>query len=374
MAVSDAPITTYSDTTAQKRAISDLISLIDPYDTPFVSYFGLEGDAGAFRIVNWPSTKYEWLEDDLAALASALSGSITSNATTITVDDASFFKPGHVLLVDAEYMWVSSANTSTNVLTVTRNFGGTQATHADAATVAIVSMARAEGAETHDDYKTDITAPYNYTSIFHKGVKITRSARIVSQYGIADEWDYQIGKAIPELMRLVERSVFYGQRKSGSASAARSFGGLKTFITDNTSSLSGAALSRKDIEDVVQSCFEDGGQPDLIVCGPWVKRKISGFYESTVRTERSEDRGGVIINYIETEFGVLQVLMDRWCPATELFVLDSEHIGFLPYDPFFTEELAKTGDYIRGQVVGEYGFVVRHDKAHGYITSISTSS
>jgi len=57
MAVSDQPKTTYSDTTAQKRVIADLIDIIDPRDTPVVSYFGLDGDSGKFRLVNWPGTK-----------------------------------------------------------------------------------------------------------------------------------------------------------------------------------------------------------------------------------------------------------------------------------------------------------------------------
>jgi hypothetical protein len=35
--------------------------------------------------------------------------------------------------------------------------------------------------------------------------------------------------------------------------------------------------------------------------------------------------------------------------------------------------LAKTGDSVKGQVVGEYGLVVKNDKAHSYIYGISTT-
>lgn len=61
MAISAAPITSYSDTTAHKKVISDLISIIDPVDTPVVAYFGLDGGPGRFEMVNWPSTKVSWL-------------------------------------------------------------------------------------------------------------------------------------------------------------------------------------------------------------------------------------------------------------------------------------------------------------------------
>lgn len=51
MAVFDQMVTTYSDTTPQKRAITDVISLIDPTDTPLIaSLGGLDGAASKFRL------------------------------------------------------------------------------------------------------------------------------------------------------------------------------------------------------------------------------------------------------------------------------------------------------------------------------------
>jgi len=373
MAITDAPITTYSDTTPQKRVISDVVSIIDPMDTPVVKYFGLEGDPSKFRLVNFPGTKIEWLTDDYAALTDSLATTCGSTVTTFAVSDGTKFKKGHVLEVDTEEMWVSSV--STNTLTVTRGYGSTtKATHAKSATVTIVSMARLEGASSDDDYKTDVLAPYNYSQIFHAGIKVARSQNIISQYGIAREFDYQAAKKVPELTRLIESTFFTGKRNSGSATAPRSMGGIEAFATVSTASKGGAALDREDIESRVQDIWERGGTPDLIICHGWVKRKISGLYESSVRTERDDDHGGVIINFVDTEFGTLKVLMSRWCPKTKLYICSSEHIGFVAIDPFFQEPLSKDGDYERGQVVGEYSLVIRHPGAHSYISSISTTS
>jgi hypothetical protein len=372
MALSDQPKTTYSDTTPQRRAIADVIDVISPQDVPVVKYFGLDGDPGKFRIMNWPSTKVEWLEDELASLTGTLNGSITSNATTITVTDASKYKSGDIIEIDSEMIWVSSM--SGEVLTGTRNYGGTQASHVTSSVVTIISAARLEGADA--DYErafSDITAPYNHTQIFSDDVKVTRSGNKISQYGISEEFDYQAAKRVPELSRLIEKSFFRGQRKAGSATTPRAFGGLETFITDNTANLSSAALKQKDLEDKIQDAWEDGGQPDLIICNAWVKRKISGFYAASVRTTRDEKRGGVTINEVDTEFGTLGILMSRWCPSSKLYIVESQYIGFLAFDAFFQEELAKTGDSVKGQVVGEYGLVVKNDKAHAYIYGISTT-
>jgi len=70
---------------------------------------------------------------------------------------------------------------------------------------------------------------------------------------------------------------------------------------------------------------------------------------------------------------VLNVLMSRWCPSSRLYIVESQYVGFLAFDPFFQEELAKTGDSLKGEVVGEYTLVAKNDKAHAYIYGISTT-
>lgn len=257
---------------------------------------------------------------------------------------------------------------------MTRNYGGTQATHADTATVTLINHARLEGADA--DYKrafSDITAPYNYTQILQDDVKVSRTQNKISQYGITEEFDYQAAKKVQEMLRLINKGFYRGQRKAGSATTPRAFGGAETFITDNTSSMSDGALTQKALEDAIASAWEDGGQPDVIFCNSWVKRKITSFYAPNVRTTRDESRGGVTISEVETEFGVINLVMDRWCPSTKLYVVESQYVGFLAYEPFFQEELAKVGDSVRGQVVGEYTMVVKNDKAHALIKSISST-
>jgi len=374
--------TTYSDTTPHKRAVADLIDIISPYDIPFLKYMGIgpKGSGGQskvkqFRIVNWPHTKVEWLEDELQSLSTTLAASITSDTTEITISAANRLREGHVILVNGsggEYMIVTSA--SSDSATVTRNRGGTQATHASAATVEVVGNAHEEGEDSVASVTMDISAPYNYTQIFEDQVKVSGTHQVIQQYGLDNEYDYQLAKKFKEQMRLLELSVFHGQRDAGGSSEARGMGGLDTFITDNTSTRSGGALTQKTLEDAIQSAWEDGGQPDLVICNAWAKRKISGFYAGSVRTERDEKRGGVTISEVETEFGVLKVLMDRWCPSEKLWVVQSEYIGMLPLREVFDEELAKSGDYKLGHLVGEYTLVVKNDKAHASIAAISTTS
>lgn len=371
----DQPKTTYTDTTPHMRSVADLIDIIDPRQVPIVKYFGLDGSPGKFRIVNWPSYKVEWLEDTLAPLTGELAASCTKTTVEVNVTDASKYKIGDIIEIDLEMMWVSAADTTTNTLTVTRNYGGTQTSHASAVAVTIIGNARLEGADA--DYGrgvTDIVAPYNYTQIFQDDIKVTRTQNKITQYGIRQEFDYQTAKIMPSLLRLIDKSFYRGQRKSGSATTPRAFGGVETYVTLNTLSAGSSALTRKLMEDLIEDCWGNGGTPDLLICNSWVKRKISGFYEGFVRTTIDEKRGGVTIDKVQTEFGELDVLMDRWCPSAKLYVCESQYIGFLPFDPFMEEMMAKTGDSVKGQVVGEYTLVVKNGPAHGILKSISTTA
>lgn len=374
MAVLDSPITTYSDTTPQKRVITDVISMIDPKDTPMLDALGgLDGASGKFRFVNGPSTKVEWLEDTLYSLTDSLGASIASDTTAVTVADASAFKEGDIVLVDAELMWISAVNTGTDVVTVTRHFGGTQATHANSAAVEIIGEARLEGDDSDDRAFTDRTSNSNYTQIFHEEVKVTRSQNQIAQYGIAEEFEYQATKVIPSLMRLIEKNLFYGVRGAGSATTPRSAGGLSTFITNNTVNAGGAVV-QADFEDAAEASWSDGG------VGPWTApvsaanyQVIKNFYDSSnfLRVDRTETTAGMVLGTIVTPFGDVNLTLDRWSPSAKIYLVDPKHAGMLTYYPFTRAPLAVSGDYQKEEVVGEFTFCLRQDKAHAVITGIS---
>lgn len=369
-----SPLTTYSDTTPQKRVVTDVISLIDPSDAPMIDALGgLDGASSKFEFVNEPSTKVEWLEDTLISLTGLLNGTITSTATTITLTDADNFQEGHIIEIDSERMWVSLVNNATEVVTVTRAYEGSSATHADSATVTIVGMARLEGADSDDVAFTDRTSGSNYTQIFHTEVKVSRSQQQISQYGISDEMAYQGDKAIPSLMRLLEKQFFIATTfKAGSATTPRQFAGYQGFVTDNKTT--GASLAQSQFENAVKAAYSDGGSgPWLAMCHPDNLQKVKNLYDSSnfLRVDRTEQTLGMVIERILTPYGVVDLLLDRWAKSGQIPLVDPKHAGFLTYYPFTQEMLAKSGDWDKSEVVGEFTLCIRQDKAHALLTAVS---
>lgn len=371
--------TTYVGTLPQKTVISDRIIMIEPMDMPLVAALGLNNE-GKFNFVNTPGKSYEWLEDTYSSLSTTGNDTDLTNdstITTITVTDGSIFQPGDVIQADSEYMWVSAV--STNDLTVTRDYGGalsTQATHASDVTIYLRSRARLEGASAASSHFTQPTSGTNYSFILQKSIEISRTDTRITRYGINDLKAYEIDKKTKELTRDLARKPYYGVRGAGSATTPRDAGGFDTFIATNVTAAASAALTQKMVEDALQSCWDNGGNPKLLACGAWAKRKITSFYEGSVRTDRSEQLGGVTISRILTALGQeVDVLVDRYCPANKMYLLDTDYIGYITIDDLFYEDLAKTKDTgAYGQIVGEYGFVVAHEKAHAIISGFSTTA
>ncbi len=386
MSVFDSPASTYSDTTPHKRVITDVISLIDPVDVPLITALGgTDGGASKFRLTNWPGKTVEWLQDDHLPLSSTFNAAdtLTSTVTTITVADASLVQDGDIILASTEQMWVSSANTSTNVITVTRGAYATATTQASLATYYIIGQARLEGDESDSIAMVDRYVGSNVTQIFHREIKVTRSHAKLSQYGISDEMAYQRDKAVPDLLRRMEKHLLYNASvNTGSSTTARVMGGIQNFVTTNK--LSGATLAQSQFENALLSCYNSGGYgPWIAIMNPANVQKVKNWYDTVgsgaatnvsnvvLSVGREETTVGMKVKTITTPFGDVNLVMDRWAPTTMIYLLDTKHAGLLTYDPFQWEDLAKTGDYERQEVVGEFTFCLRQEKAHALLTNVS---
>jgi len=367
----------YVNTNPNKIMVTDRILLTDPME--IVAFSVLGQDIGKFAMTNRDGKEYRWLEDTyLPEQVTVLTdqwSSVTTN-TNLTVSVTTILQPGDILERNDELIWVISVDTA-GVASCERNYGGTTSvTHTTATTLNIVGRARIDGDEADDSGMTEVGTGYNYTQIFQKSVEVARTKQKMAQYGISDPMGREVDKAMDELLKLLNKLPYFGKQVEGSTTQGRAAGGFRSFITDNSTNVSSAALTRDHIDDLLQAIWQDGGNPDLILCGAHSQRKINSFYEGFITTDRSEALGGNMITKLMSPITGknLDVVIDRDCPTDEMWILESDKIAYYPFDPFFYEDLAKVGDAEVGQVVGEYGFVCQADKHHGFLYGISTSS
>lgn len=382
MATNSGMNTIYDNTVPDKRMVTDRILMVEPYDIVAYSYLGT--DMSKFKFVNLDEHSYSWLNDTYTDRTDTITDAFTDTvSTTIAVATAANWRPGDIFLVDSEQVWIQSLSGTT--ATVVRGFNGsTAATHADNAVITRIGRARIDGDDADDSPSTEVSSTTNDTQIFQRTVNLSRSAMKVNKYGIPNLEEYMIDKYMQELMMDLARLPYYGGVSAGTENTvARSAGGFPAFITNNvtyatnTGSTGGTALAltRDHIDDTLQNIFDDGGDPKLILTVAHAQRKINDFYEGFVSTERSEQLGGVLIKKLMNPISgsVIDVVVDRNCPAGQLWILDTSKISYYPFDPFFYERLAKTGDSVKGEVVGEYGFVVANGVWHGAVKEFSST-
>ncbi|OPZ47082.1 MAG: hypothetical protein BWY95_01624 [Bacteroidetes bacterium ADurb.BinA104] len=374
------PYSTYVNTAENKRVITDYIALLDPSDAPFIEAIGgLDGAASKFRFTN-QGTLVEWIEDTLAPLTGVFALTATANSatnvTSLKVADGNMVQPGHILLSGTELLWVSA--NSNGVLTVTRSLGNsTMVTLATDASFSIVGMARLEGADSDPIGYTDLSTNSNYTQIFHKEIKQTGTAPYQDRWGMTDQMQYESAKSIPEMMRLIERTLQYGKRSAGSTTTPRMMGGYQEFITTNKASganMSVSSLIPGIIEDAVELIYNAGGAGDfLAIVNPATYQKIKNAYDSSsyVRYAPEQNRFGTLVDRIVTPFGDVSFVIDRWQLSNLIPILKLDNVGMLTLRPWQVEDLAKTGDAEKKQLVGEYTFCLKLEKSHALLTAVA---
>jgi hypothetical protein len=143
----------------------------------------------------------------------------------------------------------------------------------------------------------------------------------------------------------------------------------------------GVALTKTMVDDTLQLAYDNGGISETdtatILTGSAQKRAITAAYVAAgyVTKELTGNVGGVNVTRIETDFGVLNVMLDRLMPQSALAVVSMEQCEPVYLDTpgkghFFEEPLAKTGAKDRNQLYGEVGLKYGNERAHAKILNL----
>lgn len=224
-------------------------------------------------------------------------------------------------------------------------------------------------------YSTVAASPrtrlYNYTQIMHRGVHVTDSQEAVLHYGIRSEMAYQMQKKLKELAFDCEQAIVTQATKSPGGwnpPTPRIFGGLPYWI--GTHVLGNAGIGRALTFDLINNALEqtwnDGGKPSILLVSPRSKRIISTFTAGNTKYMDGNKTNKLthMISVLETDFGTLQCLTDRFMPNDVVYGLSPEYIKKAFLRPFKTGDMPKISDMARRYINGEWTLEMRAEKAH----------
>jgi hypothetical protein len=142
-----------------------------------------------------------------------------------------------------------------------------------------------------------------------------------------------------------------------------------------------ANLTKDLVDQMLQTVYDAGGISEqgmaTLLVGSAQRRKVTAAYtaSSYVTKELQGNLGGVTVDRINTDFGVLNVMLDRAMPVNSLAVVSMEQCRpvFLEIPDkghFFSEPLSRTGAKDRRQLYGEAGLQYGNQAAHGKMTNL----
>lgn len=236
----------------------------------------------------------------------------------------------------------------------------------------------------------------NYTQIRRRSMIIADNLGFQDLAGRNDEVAYQLAKRGKEIKRDLE-TIYTGNtaRSAGSASAGRVTAGLGAWIATNVNkagdgtnpTAADGSDARNDgtqrdfteamLKDVMQKAYTEGGNPSMLMVGPYNKTVVSGFAGiAAQRYQAPSDGPTTIIGAADvylSDFGSLTVVPNRFSRERDAWCLDTEYASIATLRPIQKVDLARTGDAEKSMLICETGLKVTNEKAHGLIADLNVS-
>jgi len=375
-------ISTVSDTTNEKLDISEAIDFLSPFDVPLLDMVGRSSLSNPCTQV-----KHEWLEDQLTPRSGSIDAAYTAGSGTIVLASGhgKYLYPDDLILLGNVVYRITSGPPDLDTLTVTV-VDGTDASAASGTTWRKVSHSAQEGGVARNDSKkTVLTRPYNYTQILKDWIVVTGTMEVIDRYGYANERAYQEEKVLKQLAIDLEFTLLYGGQSYDEGPPRKSsLGGLMHYVLipgitnswTNIYNAAGAAFDESTLNDMLQDLWEKGANPDFILVNGTNKRRITAWATPRIRTVQGERTAGASVFTYDSDFGVLDIVLDRWLRPSDVIIGTRGQMGIGPLTgrQFSSRLLPSTLDGSWYEILGEYTMEVhRPEIDYSWIYNTSTT-
>ena len=254
-----------------------------------------------------------------------------------------------------------------------------------------------EGDAATNSAPTNAVRKGNYTQISTKTVEVSSTNQAVNGVADAQTVAKQVAYKLSEMKSDMEKMLLDNVAASaGTASAARQTAGLPAFLTTNTARGSGGAngttsgtgsagypdaaatdgtpraITETILKTVIASCWDEGAEPSIVLCGSSQKQTISGFTGNATKFQEVDGKKlTAAVDIYVSDFGTLQIVPARHVRSRDVFVLDPNYASVAYLQQAKQEPLAKNGLSERRLISAEYGLQVTSEKAHGVIADVS---
>ena len=301
----------------RREDLSDVISMITPTDTPFLTGAGKE-DAD--------QTNHEWQTMALAAASGANAvpegDDAENDAATVTV------RLGNICQISDK---VAQVSTTAEVVK-----------KAGRKSELALQMA-AKSKELKRDLETILVG--------------TNQAKVTGSSGTAR-------KTASVLSWILTNA---NKASDGSNPSAADGTGTRTDGTQR-------AFTEVLLKSALAACWESGGDPDTAMVGSFNKQAASAFTGNATRyVDAQAEELKASIQIYDHDFGALKMLPNRFSRGRDCLLLQMDLWKIAYLQNFTMQDLARTGLSFRKQIWAEYALVALNEKGSGGVFDLTTS-
>lgn len=267
----------------------------------------------------------------------------------------------------------------------------------DALAAAVSTNQVVEGDEATFSAPSPTTRLGNRLQISRKTLILSDTQEVIDKAGRKSEEAYQLAKRSAELkLDMEKQSLENIASVGGDSTTARVTAGLGAFVKTNTDHEAGGSdpsytseptdprddgtprsFTETILKNVIQQVWTSGGNPKVLMVGPFNKTVVSGFAGIAQITYNlnSPKKAAVIgaVSVYVSDFGTLDVVPNRHQRERDGWVLDFDFVSFVYLRPFKKVSLAKTGDAEKKMLIVEWGLKVHNEAALGLAADLDNS-
>lgn len=218
-----------------------------------------------------------------------------------------------------------------------------------------------EGAEAGEVITSTRGSLSNVCQIIEKVTQVSGTAQALNPLGIGNSFTAEVNDRLVETKRDMEWYFINGTKTLEQDTTPRQMNGLLNLVnTENVIDATDTGLTEDLLLDALQKMWDHGAQGEYFTfVNATVKRLINKLAKSgdNIRFVKGDEgvgkAFGVTYNRFESDFGVLNMVLNRHVKADALLAVDLEQVQIAELRPTFYEDLPKGGDYEKGHIINE---------------------
>lgn len=284
------------------------------------------------------------------------------------------------------------APTATPFLTACAKVSATARNHewqTDTLDAANANNAHIEGDDTIAQAILPTVRLSNQCQIMKKSITLSRTSMQVSLAGRKKEMALQIYKRGKEIKRDMEAALWANQpRVVGSSVVARRLAGVPAWVRTNVTGVGGgganptgdgsnartdgstSAFSQTNFDSAMQQAWVAGGEPDTVYLSATNMQTAQGFTGNNNQQSMIDATENKVVRYMSvyvTPWGTVKFVPSRFSRGRDVWIIQSDLWAVANLDPITTEDLAKTGDSEKKQMVAEFTLEARNEAGNAAV-------